>query len=62
MADDDEVPQLSAHSLAALQEFYAEQQEQQQQLIDAKQGDMKDVDLKEDWVRFLNCKFFFLLG
>ena len=32
--DDDEVPQLSTHTLAALQEFYTEQSQQQQKLID----------------------------
>lgn len=47
--DDDEVPQLSAHTLAALQEFYTEQSQQQQKLIDAQEGQVKDVELSEDW-------------
>ena len=48
--DDDEVPQLSSHTLAALQEFYTEQSQQQQKLIDTQEGQVKDVELSEDWV------------
>ncbi len=57
---DDDQPQLSAHALAALQEFYAEQ---------AAQNDNTSQEMpKEDWVRrllfssqtgqvFHQCKF-----
>jgi hypothetical protein len=44
--DDDEVPQLSSHTLAALQEFYTEQSQQQQKLIDTQEGQVKDVELQ----------------
>ena len=44
--DDDDVPQLSAHALAALQEFYAEQSQQQ--------------TVSEDWVYSEYFLYFFL--
>lgn len=52
MADsDDDVPALSADTLAALQSFYKEQAEQQQQLETAVQtGDVTAINMQEDWV------------
>lgn len=48
---DDDTPQLSAHALAALQEFYNEQKEKEEQLqIAQEKGDVKHLDLGEDWV------------
>ena len=53
MSDSDEdSPQLSAHTLAALQEFYTEQKEQEDRLQTAQEsGDVKNIALGEDWVR-----------
>lgn len=47
---DDDAPQLSAHTLAALQEFYTEQNKQEQTLIEAQQGNLKELEISEDWV------------
>jgi len=45
-SDEDDVPQLSEHAMAALMEFYAEQQV----------GDKLEHNsaVKENWVRILN--------
>ena len=49
---DDDSPQLSAHTLAALQEFYSEQKELEDKIQTAQEtGDVKDIELREDWVR-----------
>ena len=53
---EDDTPQLSAHTLAALQEFYAEQQQEQQKLFEAQQGNIKNLELSEDWVFSCNIK------
>lgn len=46
-SEDDDIPQLSAHTLAALQEFYAEQK----QSIDPGEGDKYSVGIiEENWV------------
>jgi hypothetical protein len=53
--EDEDTPQLSAHTLAALQEFYAEQTALEQQIFEAQNED-KDINtaeisaLPEDWV------------
>jgi hypothetical protein len=48
---DDDTPTLSADTLSALNEFYAEQTKEQKQIEEALQaGQIKDVNLKEDWV------------
>lgn len=48
---DDEVPQLSAHALAALQEFYAERLQTASKNTDQDEsGDKERVDVEEDWV------------
>lgn len=48
---DDEVPQLSADTLAALNEFYAEQTEEQRKLEAAvESGQINNVSLQENWV------------
>ena len=52
-SDDDDTPQLSAQALAALQEFYTEQQDQVQLEEQAREdGDnaSKTGILQEDWV------------
>ncbi|XP_045196346.1 EEF1A lysine methyltransferase 1-like isoform X2 [Mercenaria mercenaria] len=47
---DDDVPTLSADTLAALNEFYAEQTEEQKMVEAALQtGQIKDIRLQEDW-------------
>ncbi|XP_075054959.1 EEF1A lysine methyltransferase 1 [Mixophyes fleayi] len=49
-SDDDDVSQLSAHTLAALQEFYAEQQQQQDSLKSGPSYDKFSVGaVEEDW-------------
>lgn len=58
---DDDVPTLSADTLAALQSFYDEQADENQKLTTALQtGKTADIDLKEDWVSFLPCLFIYL--
>ena len=50
----DEAPQLSAHALAALQEFYAEQSDKAQEEEEAMQSGQaaaKTGVIQEDWVR-----------
>lgn len=48
-SEDDGVPQLSSHTLAALREFYAEQQ---QQHADPRGEDRYSIGvIEEDWVR-----------
>ena len=55
--DDDDTPRLSAHALAALQEFYAEQAKKQV----SSSPPSNDLPVSEDWVRntasLLNMKF-----
>ena len=52
-SSDDEAPQLSAHALAALQEFYAEQADkaqEEQEAMEAGQAAKTGI-IQEDWVR-----------
>lgn len=46
---DDEMPQLSAHALAALQEFY-DDQNNKMRAVAAGFNNAKDVEIDEDWV------------
>lgn len=43
---DDDIPQLSVHTLAALQEFYSEQKERDEVSV----SQQKTLDIDEDWV------------
>ena len=53
---DDDNPQLSAHALAALQEFYNEQNEMENKLQGVQEtGDIAGLKIQENWVR-LNKK------
>ena len=51
--DEEQRPQLSEHAMAALQEFYAEQEERQLQFEAhlAKGARAGGVAIEEDWVR-----------
>lgn len=60
--EDDDIPQLSAQTLTALQEFYAEQAALEQQLNEAQTRDKNtraaDISvLPEDWVCQKRSKF-----
>ena len=45
-SDDDDIPQLSAHALAALQDFYNEQEQRD----DVSPSQENAVNIDEDWV------------
>jgi len=48
---DDDTPQLSAETFAALQAFYSEKAEEEGKLEAAlNTGSIGDVEIKEDWV------------
>ncbi|XP_064613190.1 EEF1A lysine methyltransferase 1-like [Liolophura sinensis] len=49
MEDNGDTPKLSAHTLAALQEFYAEQNAELEKLSQAQSGDQSSYLPKEDW-------------
>lgn len=55
MTDSDDEVTLSAHAVAALQEFLYEQAENERKLIEAKENEdkAKDVTVPENWVFFL---------
>lgn len=53
--DDDDIPQLSSHTLAALQEFYLEQQEREGMKTSQGFNQYSIGSIEEDWVR--NYKF-----
>lgn len=42
---DDDIPQLSAHTLAALQEFYAKEKQRQES-----EASQENQEISEDWV------------
>ena len=47
---DDDIPQLSVHALAALQDFYDEQKKRD----DMSASQENTVNIDEDWVCFIN--------
>lgn len=49
--DDDDVPQLSSHTLAALQEFYLEQQQREGMKTSQGFNQYSVGSIEEDWVR-----------
>lgn len=55
MDNDDDIPQLSSHTLAALQEFYLEQQQREGMKTSQGFNQYSIGSIEEDWVR--NYKF-----
>lgn len=49
--DDDDIPQLSSHTLAALQEFYIEQQQRESMKTSEDFNQYSVGSVEEDWVR-----------
>lgn len=49
--DDDDIPQLSSHTLAALQEFYLEQQQREGMKTSQGFNQYSVGSIEEDWVR-----------
>lgn len=49
--DDDDIPQLSSHTLAALQEFYLEQQQREGMKTSQGFNQYSIGSIEEDWVR-----------
>lgn len=49
--DDDDIPQLSSHTLAALQEFYLEQQQREGMKNSQGFNHYSIGSIEEDWVR-----------
>lgn len=59
---DEDSPTLPPDTLAILQEFYNEQENKADQLLEAKQGstNVEDLQLHEDWVCTFSCQCVFL--
>ena len=53
--NEDDIPQLSAESLTALQEFYEEQAQKEEKLrsiLDGGENSVQNINIDEDWVTF----------
>lgn len=60
MEDDEDVPQLSADTFAALQDFYAEQQKRQEIFtkLEAENKLTENILFDENWVKIYNILAF----
>lgn len=56
LSEDEDLPQLSLETFAALEEFYKEQDEREKRLeVLVSQSINGNITIQEDWVNTLHC-------